>query len=357
MLSPLKSIKVLDFSTLLPGPYATMLMADMGASVTRIAHPTIPDLTETIPPFVGGDSSPKTSALHAQLNRNKHTIKLDLKAPESISRLKEMLADYDVVIEQFRPGVMKKLGLDYETLKEIKPDLIYCSITGYGQTGPYAQRAGHDINYLALSGIASYSGSKEHGPSLNGIQIADMAGGSHHAVMAILAAVIHKQSTGEGQYIDISMTDCSFSMNIISGAPMLAGGHTPRAESELLNGGFFYDYYQTSDGRYMSVGGLEPKFIERLATLLDYPLFKHLALSIDPQKQIEVKQTLREIFQQKTFDEWRRIFAEEDVCVEPVLTLEEAANHPQLQARKLIQEVNISGQSLLLLAPPVKLSQ
>jgi len=357
MLSPLKSIKVLDFSTLLPGPYATMLMADMGASVTRVAHPTIPDLTETIPPFVGGHSSPKTSALHAQLNRNKHTIKLDLKAPESIARVKDMLDEVDVVIEQFRPGVMKKLGLDYETLKEIKPDLIYCSITGYGQTGPYAQRAGHDINYLALSGIASYSGSKEHGPSLNGIQIADMAGGSHHAVMAILAAVIHKQSTGEGQYIDISMTDCSFSMNVISGAPMLAGGHTPNAESELLNGGFFYDYYQTSDGRYMSVGGLEPKFIERLATLLDYPSFKRLALSMDHQKQTEVKQKLKEIFQQKTFDEWRRIFAEEDVCVEPVLTLDEAAEHPHFKARKLTEDIDITGKAVKQITHPIKWSQ
>ncbi|MFC3149802.1 CaiB/BaiF CoA transferase family protein [Litoribrevibacter euphylliae] len=352
MLSPLKGLKILDFSTLLPGPYATMLMADMGASVTRVAHPTKPDLTETLPPYIGG-----TSALSAQLNHKKDCLKLDLKQPESLEKIKSILSEFDVVIEQFRPGVMAKLGLDFESLKQIKPNLIYCSITGYGQTGPYADRAGHDINYLALSGIASYSGDKTQGPSLNGIQIADMAGGSHHAVMSILAAVIHKQSTGEGQYIDVSMTDCAFSMNIISGAPMLAGGHTPRPQGELLNGGFFYDYYPTSDGRYLSVGGLEPKFIERLASILDYPSLTRFALNPDLAKQGELKQRLSDIFSQKTFDEWRSIFANEDVCVEPVLTLEEAAQHPHFVSRQSITETEIKGTNIQQLAHPVKYSQ
>lgn len=352
MLSPLKGLKILDFSTLLPGPYATMLMADMGASVTRVAHPTKPDLTETLPPYIGG-----TSALSAQLNHKKDCLKLDLKQPESLEKIKSILSEFDVVIEQFRPGVMAKLGLDFESLKQIKPDLIYCSITGYGQTGPYADRAGHDINYLALSGIASYSGNKTQGPSLNGIQIADMAGGSHHAVMSILAAVIHKQSTGEGQYIDVSMTDCAFSMNIISGAPMLAGGHTPRAESELLNGGFFYDYYKTSDGRYLSVGGLEPKFIDGLARLIDLPELRKLALSPKPEHQKELKAKLKARFLQKSFSQWQSIFADQDVCVEPVLTLKEAAEHPHIQARGLIEETTLSNEPVKQLAHPIKWRQ
>lgn len=349
MLSPLKGLRILDFSTLLPGPYATMLMVDMGASVTRIVHPSKPDLTETLPPYISG-----TSALSAQLNRNKECLKLDLKATDATEQIKGMLCDYDVVLEQFRPGVMAKLGLDYDTLKQIKPDLIYCSITGYGQTGPYADRAGHDINYLALSGIASYSGRKTEGPSLNGIQIADMAGGSHHAVMGILAAVIHKHQTGEGQYIDVSMTDCAFSMNIISGAPMLAGGHTPRAENELLNGGFFYDYYETADGRYLSVGGLEPKFIDGLARLIDLPELRKMALSPKPEHQKELKAALQERFLQKSFSEWQAIFADEDVCVEPVLTLKEAADHPHIKARGLVEEATLSDEQVKQLAHPIK---
>jgi crotonobetainyl-CoA:carnitine CoA-transferase CaiB-like acyl-CoA transferase len=345
----LDGLNILDFSTLLPGPYATMLMADMGASVTRVIHPNKPDLTETLPPYIGG-----TSALSAQLNHNKTTLALDLKQAEAIEHVLNQIDQYDIVLEQFRPGVMTKLGLDYPSLKALKPDLIYCSITGYGQTGPYAYKAGHDINYLALSGIASYSGSRDEGPKLNGIQIADMAGGSHHAVMSILAAVIHKQRTGEGQYIDVSMTDCAFSMNIISGAPMLAGGHEPKAESELLNGGFFYDYYPTLDGRYLSVGGLEPKFIARLANLLECPELGKFALSPNPTKQQELKQQLQTIFRQKTLDEWQQLFAHEDVCVEPVLTVKEASEHPHFIARGSLKTTKIGDQEIKQLAYPVK---
>ncbi len=153
------------------------------------------------------------SAAHSYLNRNKKAIALDLKSPDAKSIIHKLLAEYDVVVEQFRPGVMARLGLDYETLKKINPNLIYCSITGYGQTGPLKDRAGHDINYLALSGVADYSRRKGERPVPQGVQIADIAGGSHHAVMAVLAAVIERSQTGEGQHLDISMTDCAFSMN------------------------------------------------------------------------------------------------------------------------------------------------
>src|SRR5690606_14989402 len=158
--------------------------------------------------------------------------------------------------EQFRPEVMRRLGLDYQTLSEINPRLIYCSITGYGQTGPYKDKAGHDINYVSLSGIAGHSGRQESGPPPMGIQIADVAGGSLHAVISILTAVIERQRSGLGQYIDISMTDCAVTLNNMAAAAVLAGGQNQYPENEHLNGGTFYDYYQTQDGRYISIGSL-----------------------------------------------------------------------------------------------------
>jgi len=213
---PLKGLKILDFTTLLPGPYATMLLADLGAKVLRMESPTRPDILRGLPPMAGEDNP--VSAAHATINRNKKSLALNLKDPRAGEIVRRLLAEYDVILEQFRPGIMEKLGLGYESLKQTREDLIYCSITGYGQTGPLKDRAGHDINYLALSGLASHSGRADSGPSLAGTQVADIAGGSHHAAMAILAAAYRRQQSGEGSRIDISMTDCAFALNAISGA-------------------------------------------------------------------------------------------------------------------------------------------
>ena len=190
MLGPLATLKVLDFSTLLPGPFASLLLADMGAEVLRIESPTRLDLLRVLPPHDQG-----VSASHAYLNRNKRSLALDLKQPEALEVIRSLLQDYDIVLEQFRPGVMERLGLGYEALKAINPKLIYVSITGYGQTGPYKDRAGHDINYLALSGVASYTGRADSGPLPLGMQVADVAGGSLHGVIGLLAAVIARQQT------------------------------------------------------------------------------------------------------------------------------------------------------------------
>lgn len=171
------------------------------------------------------------------------------------------MLEYDILLEQFRPGVMDRLGLGYETLKRINPRLIYVAITGYGQTGPYRDRAGHDINYLALSGLASYTGRAQTGPVPLSMQVADVAGGSLHGVVGLLAAVIARQQTGQGQYVDVSMTDCAFSLNAMAGAGFLACGVEPGRESQVLNGGSFYDYYRSRDGRWFSVGSLEPNFM------------------------------------------------------------------------------------------------
>lgn len=333
MAAPLANLKVLDFSTLLPGPYATMMLADMGAEVLRIEAPDRVDLAKVMPPFDG-----KFSTTFSYLGRGKQTLQLNLKQPESVEKVKQLVQDYDIVVEQFRPGVMDRLGIGYEALKAINPKLIYCAITGYGQTGPYKDRAGHDINYLAISGVASHCGRADSGPPPMGIQIADVAGGSHHAVMGILAAVIKRQETGEGAFIDISMTDAAFALNAMAGAAALAGGQPQKPESGMLNGGTFYDYYQTRDGRWLSVGSLEPQFSSRLCDTLGLGELKSYALSQKPEHQQELKAAIKQKISERSLAEWREVFADVDACVEPVLTIEEAAEHPQLKARGMVVE-------------------
>lgn len=352
MSGPLSHLKVLDFSTLLPGPYATMLLADMGADVLRVEAPGRLDLTRVMPPLEDG-----VSTAHTFLNRGKRSLGLDLKKEGSADVIKRLVKDYDVVIEQFRPGVMDRLGIGYEALRAINPNLIYCAITGYGQTGPYKDRAGHDINYLSLAGVSSHCGRKESGPPPMGIQIADVAGGSHHAVMGILAAVIHRQQSGEGQYIDISMTDAAFAINGMAGAAALAGGQEQKPESSMLNGGTFYDYYQTRDGRWLSVGSLEPQFSARLCDVLDIPQMKSLASSQNPEHQKTLREALKTAIARKTLAEWEQVFSGVDACVEPVLTITEAAEHPQLKARDMVIEVpKGDGRSQRQIGHPIKFS-
>ena len=349
---PLDSLKILDFSTLLPGPYATLMLADMGAEVLRVESPTRPDLVKSLPPIVDG-----TSAAHHYLNRNKQSLALDLKKAESVEMVKKLIMEYDIVVEQFRPGVMARLGLDYQSLKAINPKLIYCSITGYGQTGPYKDRAGHDLNYLAIAGASSYTGRKESGPLPLGVQLADVAGGSHHAVMGILAAHIQRLHSGIGQHIDISMTDAAFALNGMSGAGSLASGVDSEAEQDWLNGGSFYDYYETKDGRFLSVAGLEPAFIKNLADALDEPRLLNLVNMMDANLQQELKALLKKRFAQQNFDYWCELFATRDCCVEPMLTINEAANHPQLQARDMVINYETHQQSTLQQAScPIKFS-
>jgi len=343
---PLAGLKILDFTTLLPGPYATQLLADMGAKVLRIESPTRPDLVKLMPPFVG-TCEQKVSAAHATLNRNKQSMTLDLKHPEAKAIIHKLLPEYDIVIEQFRPGVMQRLGLDYSALKEIQPQLIYCSITGYGQTGPLKDRAGHDINYLALSGLASFSGRKDTGPILSGTQVADIAGGSHHAVMAIMAAHIQRMSTNEGQYLDISMSDAAMALTTMFGSNALASGEDPELGGEMLNGGLFYDYYQTSDDRYISVGSLEPNFAMALLTVLELTDLKNKVADQSEQSQQKIRTAISDKISTQPLAYWQAEFEKVDACVEPVLTMNEAACHPHFVARGMIIEAkDVGGNSI-----------
>ncbi len=353
MHGPLASLKVLDFSTLLPGPFASLLLADMGADVVRIESPTRMDLLRVLPPHDHG-----VSASHAYLNRNKRSLALDLKQPEALEVVRQLVLDYDIVLEQFRPGVMERLGLGYEALKALNPKLIYVSITGYGQTGPYRERAGHDINYLALAGLASYTGRQDSGPLPLGIQAADIAGGSLHGVIGLLAAVIARQHSGVGQHLDVSMTDCAFSLNAMAGAGYLACGVEPQREDQMLNGGSFYDYYRSRDGRWLSVGSLEPGFMQALCDALGRPELAAQGLSPRPEQQQALKQALQIEFEKRDFAELCELFAALDACVEPVLSLAEALEHPQLQARQLVSQVpRGDGSAQAQMACPLKFSQ
>ncbi|WP_299183484.1 CaiB/BaiF CoA-transferase family protein [uncultured Neptuniibacter sp.] len=325
-MKPLSGLKVLDFSTLLPGPYATMLMADLGAEIVRVESPTRDDLVRNMRPQIDGQS-----AAFRYLNRGKESIALDLKHPESAQVIYKLLEEFDIVLEQFRPGVMARLGLGYEQLKAVKPDLIYCSVTGFGQSGDYADRAGHDLNFLALSGVASHMGRASQGPCPLGVQVADIASGSHPAVIAMLAAVIRRDRQGVGSQIDISMTDNSLALQALLAPGALNGGEQPTYESHFLNGGGFYDYYRTQDDRYLAVGSLEPQFKQRLLETLG-------ATELACLDDMTLKLRLQAIFITEPLEVWQQRFANVDACVEPVLTIAEAADHPVFTSREMIQQ-------------------
>ena len=355
MNAALKGLKVLDFSTLLPGPFATLYLADLGAEVIHIESPTRPDLVRLFPPYANGQATS-----HSYLNRNKQSITLDLKDSASVELVKQKISEFDIVVEQFRPGVMQRLGLDYQTLAEINPRLIYCSITGYGQTGTYKDKAGHDINYIALSGVAGHSGRQDSGPPPMGIQVADVAGGSLHAVIGILSAVVERQNSDLGQFIDISMTDCVVGLNNMAAAASLPGGQHQRREAEQLNGGTFYDYYETADGRYLSIGSLEPQFMTGLATALELPVLLQKGASFDPDDRNEVKLAIRSKIRTKNLEDWNQIFTQLDVCVEPVLNLEEALESNIAKERNWVVQVPLkadSDQTEPQLACPIKFSR
>jgi alpha-methylacyl-CoA racemase len=353
--SLLKGVKVLDFTYLLPGPFATMMLCDLGAEVLRVESPTRLDLARLAPPFVDKDC--KVSCMHATLNRNKKSIALDLKKTHCIEVVKRLINDqgYDVIIEQNRPGAMDRLGLSYETLSEINPGLIYCSITGYGQTGPLSNRAGHDINYLSLAGIMSYSGRKDSGPCIMGIQVADVGSGSNNTVIGILAAVIHRMKTGKGQYIDISMTDGLFPHHVVSGIRNLIGAEEPGFETEMLNGGTLYGFYKTSDGKYISFGGLEPQFLTAFLKALGMENYIERLMEPDIQEEIHQKVTEKIISQPR--DYWSEFFKDIDACVESVLSFSEAAHSEHSKARGLLVDVpGPDGISIPQIGLPIKFS-
>lgn len=350
----LNGLKILDFSTLLPGPYATMVMADMGAEVLRVSSRSKIDLSLEKPPRIAGT---EVNALAATLGRNKKSISLNLKHPDAKEIVRKLVMEYDIVIDQFRPGVMDKLGLGYRDLCACNPSLIYCALTGYGQDGPLRDRAGHDINYLARSGIISYSGRKEQIPSLYGIQIADLAGGSMNAVVGVLAAVIYRQNTGQGQFIDVSMLDGALAYTVGVSANALVAGEIPAPASERTSGRGVYDFYETKDGKYLSVGCMEQKFFAQFCDAIGMP--ELIPGGSSPPNADEVKKQIGAVLKQKTRDEWAAIFAPLDACVEPVMTYDEVLKDEETKARGMIVDVAVpSGNDVRVkqLASPIRFS-
>lgn len=353
MAGPLTGLKILDFSTLLPGPYATMVLADLGADVLRIVSGSRHDLADVMPPIL---PNTKVSANGAWMGRGKRSMTLNLKDERAIKIVHQLIKDYDIIIEQFRPGVMEKFGLGYADLKKINPAVIYGSLTGYGQTGPLSKKAGHDINYISRSGLMAYSGRKSTGPSLTGMQIADVASGSNNMIIGILASVYARQNTGKGQYIDISMMDGVIAFHAMTGAGFLATGNEPQRESEFLNGGCLYDFYQTADDRYLSFGGLEPQFFSAFCkTIGCEDLIKG---GVSPKDVQTVKERICSIIKLKSLSEWVAIFDKVDACVEPVMTLDEALSDSHAIERGLIVELETpSGGTVKQIATPIKFSE
>jgi alpha-methylacyl-CoA racemase len=352
MSGPLAGLKILDFTTLLPGPFATMNLADLGADVLRVISGSRPDMASFAPPFLKGTDISFTVPF---MQRGKRSMTLNLKDPRAVHVIHQLISSYDILIEQFRPGVMAKFGLDYESLKTLNPGIIYCSVTGYGQDSPLKKKAGHDINYLARSGLMSYSGRKESGPSLMGMQIADIASGSYNAIIGILAAVVSRNGSGQGQHIDISMTDGSIAFNAMVGGAYLVDNVEPEREGFFLNGGSLYDFYETGDGKYLSFGGLEPQFFADFCRAIDRPDL--ISGGVAPQNIDEVKEDVRAIMRSKTMDQWLSIFENYDACVEPVLSLSEALNDPHTKKRNLVVELDLPwGGTMKQIANPIKFS-
>lgn len=334
MLQLLNGVRIIDLTRLLPGGYASQFLADLGAEVLKVEDPWQGDYLRWMKPCLPGT---KESALFWSLNRNKKSLKLNLKSEAGREIFLRLITNYDIVLEGFRPGVMESLGLSYQDLKKVNPSIILCSISGYGQDGPYAKRSGHDINYLALSGALGLTGLPSGAPVIPAVQVADIGGGGLIAVIGILSAYISRQKTGRGQYIDVSMLDGVVSWMTLLYAEQAASGFNTQRGSGILNGGeVCYGVYETKDGRFMSLGALEPKFWEAFCMSVNRPELLSMQFASDSEVRSEVKS----IFKSKTQEEWTDFFLDKDVCCEAIMDLASAREHPQLKWRNLFFTLN-----------------
>ncbi|MBI5419645.1 MAG: CoA transferase [Deltaproteobacteria bacterium] len=330
----LSGIRVLDLSLQLPGPFCTLMMADHGADVIKVDEPN-PRIRN---PFAGEESG--LSPADRYLNRGKRSLTLNLKSEEGREVFRKLAASADVVVEGFRPGVTERLGVDYATLSARNPRLVYCSISGYGQTGPMRTVVGHDINYISYAGILGLCGPKDSPPALPPVQIGDLFGGAMLALSGILMALLHRQATGKGKWLDLSMTDGAMAMLSIHAADFLAGGPPPERGGMPLTGMYpCYGTYRCADGKYVSIGPLEAWFWQRMVKALGR---EDLADSqyATGEEGARVHGDLSKVFAAKGRDEWVEFFGEHDVCLSPVLSLPEALSHPLAQARKMVIEVD-----------------
>ncbi|WP_371806631.1 CaiB/BaiF CoA transferase family protein [Candidatus Lokiarchaeum ossiferum] len=358
---PLVNIKILDLTRLLPGPYCTMILADLGAKVIRIEEPNFSYPT-SVPCYQKGNI--KQPVFDTILMRNKESIRLNLKKSDERAKFLALAQTADVIIEGFRPGITKKLGIDYNTVRKLNQQIIYCSLTGYGQSGPYSDFPSHDINFAGLSGnlfvpyqkTEKNQGQEHKPPQLPMYQISDISGGFYSAI-GILGAIIERRNNSDhkGQYIDISMLDSAFAFNPLGIASVLANdlktlsnfnGNTPN-----------YTIYRTKDGKHMAIGSLEQKFWFRLCDTLGLSELKSQLNVLEDEKE-KIYSLLSQKFSTKTQEEWKTIFHKVQACVSPVLEYSEAINHEQLRFRNMItEEFHPYFGKILNLGTPIKYSR
>ncbi len=347
----LEGLKVLDLTRLLPGGYCTLLLGDMGADILKVEDPFGGDYVRWYPPKIKEEST-----YFLAVNRNKKSMKLNLKHERGKEIFKRLAKDYDVIIEGFRPGVMDRLGLGYDEISKVNPGIVYASISGYGQDGPYSQRAGHDINYIGIAGILGITGFKDRPPVVPAVPMADFGGGGMLAALGVMMALYHRDRTGKGQYIDISMMDgvASWMANIAAKHFALEEPHN-RGDIDLAGGFICYTCYETKDGRNLSVGALEPKFWENFCRLIDR---KDLVdVHVDRDEDGKLKEEMTRIFKGKTMDEWLDLLDGEDTCIEKINTVAEAVQDPQLLHRKMVVEIDHPTEGRIkALGNPIKMS-
>ncbi len=341
----LAGVRVLDLSRLIPGPFGTLVLSDLGAQVDKLEELGRGDYLRHFPPSRAGASV----AFHA-LNRGKRSALIDLKNPEGQQAFQRLLGRYDVLLEQFRPGVLSRLGLSHQRLVDAYPRLIICALTGYGQTGPLASRAGHDLNYLARSGVLGLQGPRDGPPQVPGFQLADVSGGMW-CVIAILAALRRREATGHGEICDIAMTDGVLGFAAFSLSAALAGEPSERGDEALTGAIAAYNTYLSKDGAAMTLASLEPKFWLTFASATG--LEPDGAALLVGEHQEALKEQVAAVFRSRTKDEWLAFAAEHDCCVEPVIAPHELADDEHHRARGLWTERLVDGERIAHFRTPV----
>jgi alpha-methylacyl-CoA racemase len=332
---PLSGIRVLDLTRLLPGPMCTLYLADLGADVIKIEDTAAGDYARSLATSPGA-TAPRMTAWYRAINRNKRSLAVDLKRADGHAAFIALARNADVVVEGFRPGVVHALRVDDETIRAINPRVVYCSLSGYGQTGPRAAEAGHDVNYLGYAGVLEHTGARGGPPALANLQIADLLGGAATAAIGILGALLGAQRQGEGRYIDVAMADAVLANQIVAlGSLDDTGAVAPRGDDLLTGGVPCYGVYETRDGRWLAVGALEAKFWRLLCDALSRPDLVPLQFATGDEGE-RVRAALAAIFRTRTRDEWSACFANVDCCVTPVLTFDEALADPQFAARGMV---------------------
>jgi crotonobetainyl-CoA:carnitine CoA-transferase CaiB-like acyl-CoA transferase len=326
---PLEGIKILDLSRLAPGPFCSMMLGDMGADVLLVEAPSDGKLAPAVP---GGGGDPEKAAAYNVMARNKRSIVLNLREQDAREIFYRLVDTADVVLEGFRPGVVKRLGVDYDTLKERNPRIVYCSLSGYSQL------VGHDINYISIGGALGMIGWPDTPPAIPMNIIADFAAGGMHAAYGILAALLARERTGRGQYVDIAMSDGVLYLLASMAGNVLAGGRSPSRGATVLNGSVpHYNVYECADGGWISLGSLEPHFFVNLCKVMGREDF--IPHQYDASRRDEIADHFRAQFKTKTRDEWFEVLKQTDICAAPVLSLAEAFEDPHNRAREMVIDV------------------